>query len=404
MINNDTIITKENVDEIYSKYFLNDNGELDESKLDLLPPNILHPIVVYINKKYKQHYLDETFLMDCKSLCRELSKVESCETNNTKKCYINNTKLINNNNLKLPVTYSVKNKQLYLDNSVFYNKMNLYDLYDEELGYIEESNGNRKQRQIMAMKHQAATCCYNKDNGQYIVKNNGALIVGDKKVEGNTFLTIVDIFEFVVIELIQNMSEKDKENFCSFAFNLNNVMDYSHAMKAKVDPANFIDDKTVLKNNDLKKDIKSVFSEKEKQYLSGENLFYVKKEKDRLSENNKNFKLLTTFVCDNETYEYYYNPEIFSHRDINAFYFMDYIYMRDILMRVIVFLYPMQYVYGRAQRERGTFSYKLRDLTKEDGQQLIGILKKYELVTPLIKKIEFDKDKYTQYIYFYQVG
>ena len=114
------------------------------------------------------------------------------------------------------------------------------------------------------------------------------------------------------------------------------------------------------------------------------------------------FKKIGTLTADGVNYDFYYNTEVLRRKNTPTM--LNYIYLRDILMRILVFLYPKKVNIDKNNLyQRGLSSYALYDIGQDkDASKLCGILNRVTLVTPNIKKVDITTNT-DDYKYYYQV-
>lgn len=390
------MIDKKEIDNSFAALFLNADGKIDSVKLSNLGSDLLHSLTKQFNILYGQKYLDEQFLEKLKSDL--LKKIEVNFPDN--RSYISTNYLVENGYCKLQKTfYSVGTGELLLDRKSDYNKMKLYDLTCLEQGYCQTKEGITRNN-LKVFKHQAATAVYIQGLKEYMIKVGGNVVVTDKDMfEETEFLKCQDIFKYVITFVLKTMTEENKRKFIDFSQSINKLEAYYREMHQSVEPSNFINDVKVLKENGFKQDT-LVFTDYDKQFLQGINLFCVVKQGKKAT--RAGFEKVCDFTVDGNTYDFYYNTATFSKR--NAPTILNYIYLRDILMRLIVFLYPKKVkVDTNNVFNRGLSGYQLYTLGKDaDANKLIGILNRVTLVTPCIKKVNFTTNS-ENYKYYYQV-
>ena len=277
--------------------------------------------------------------------------------------------------------------------------MRLYDLTCIAQGYCQTKKAVTRNN-IKVFKHQAATAVHIKGLDEYLVKVNGEVKVTNKDVsEPTEFLTCQNIFEYVLTFILNTMTEENKRTFIDFSQNEKKFMTYYIARNSVVVPQQFINDIKVLQENSFNEDT-LVFNDYDKQFLQGKNLFEVVKQGKQVTK--VRFKKIGTLTVDGVNYDFYYNTEVFCRKNTPTM--LNYIYLRDILMRILLFLYPKKVNIDKNNLyQRGLSSYALYDIGRDkDASKLCGILNRVTLVTPNIKKVDITTNT-DDYKYYYQV-
>lgn len=390
------MIDKKELDESFAALFLDAEGKIDSVKLSNLGSDLLHSLTKQFNKLYGQKYLDEQFLEKLKKDL--IAKIQVTFSDN--RSYISTNYLVENGYCKLPTTvYSLKRGELLLDGTNDFNKMRLYDLTCTAQGYCQTKKAVTRNN-IKVFKHQAATAVHIKGLDEYLVKVNGEVKVTNKDVSDTTeFLTCQNIFEYVLTFILNTMTEENKRTFIDFSQNEKKFMAYYKTLNSVVVPKQFINDVKVLQENSFNEDT-LVFNDYDKQFLQGRMLFNVVKQGRPVTE--VRFKKIGIIAVDGVNYDFYYNTDVFRRKNTPTM--LNYIYLRDILMRILVFLYPKKVNIDKNNLyHRGLSGYDLYDIGQdEDAKQLCGILNRVTLVTPNIKKVDITTNT-DDYKYYYQV-
>lgn len=390
------MIDKKELDESFAALFLDAKGNIDSVKLSNLGSDLLHSLTKQFNKLYGQKYLDEQFLEKLKKDL--IAKIQVTFSDN--RSYISTNYLVENGYCKLPNTvYSLQKGELLLDGTNDFNKMRLYDLTCTAQGYCQTKKTVTRNN-IKVFKHQAATAVHIKGLNEYLVKVNGEVkVTNDDVFETTEFLTCQNIFEYVLTFILNTMTEENKRTFIDFSQTENKLMNYYREQNRIVVPQQFINDIKVLQENSFNEDT-LVFNDYDKQFLQGKNLFEVVKQGKQVTK--VRFKKIGTLTVDGVNYDFYYNTEVFRRKNTPTM--LNYIYLRDILMRILVFLYPKSVkIDPKNLYHRGLGSYALYDIGQDkDASKLCGILNRVTLVTPNIKKVDITTNT-DDYKYYYQV-
>lgn len=406
------MIDKE-LQEKFEEYFLDEDGDLDIAKIEVLNSNILHGIVSEFNKLYNKKYLDEHFIEKCKrEIIRKNIPLPKKIVSNS---VITTTNLVLENLIELPkVSFRSDKNKLKVDGSCYYNSMNLFDLCCNDRGYVLTNKGDKKETStnLYPFKHKSGILCYNENNKNCLVKIDDNIDVNcldNNEVIGKDFLTIKEIFEFVISNmLLYDFSEDLLNTIVEFYVNTppSAITYYSLIRQAKCDANKFIDSTTVLELNGYNPATYKykIFRTKEQDYLLGKHLFQILRKNDTLTDVQKrdgNFKKLVNFTVKNEEYTFYYNEDIFNERG-NSCFLLEYMYLRIIIMRLL-FLLNVKKEETEVQQRRGSCSYRLESSSTDDGLKIIGYLKNYKIVTPYIKKENIDlRSKNEELKYYYQ--
>lgn len=409
-------LTKQDINELFKNSVLDSNGNIDNNKIASLNPTLLHSLAETFNRLYKTPYTSEEFakklMTDFNVSITPIITLSTTSKGNVYKCY-KASYLLFDEKYKLPLTrYStLKGGKLLVDgksnvNNMVYNQMNLMDLvFTSPLGFCYDMKTKQSTRvNLKPFKHQPATCCVAPSGCLRVNKDGKGLTSRD--AQGNTPLTLEDIYAFVVTDVIERMDMESKQALVKGINDIPLMTSYGQPFTSK-DWKQFFNDTKVLVENDFN-DISPVYSNKELKYFKGVSLFLVReasfdiKRYDKVDDNTE-FVYCTEFTVEGKKYIAYYNKHIFDERVNSAITIQDYVYLRDILLRTLSFLYIRETVnreviyQGKVNK---TTVYKPANLADEQQNvKLFGILRDYTLVTPLIKKVEFSDEVDARFYY-----
>lgn len=402
-------LTKKEMDTLFSENFLDNNGNIDKDKIKSLNTNLLHSLAETFSDTYKvkTRYTAEQLLKklmdDFKVSMRNpvsLSDVKILPK------VIKTGYLLFDGRAKLSdYTYKLGAKnQVFVNGTLDYNMMDMVDLYClSNVGFREDlSTGKVQGCSILPFKHMPAACVVS-PNGSILVKNKGKVIIGTTDLEGNEILTLNEIFCFIITDIVKNLSDEEKQDLAA------SVKDYG-LMQCYSDKFNWedwnhcFDDKSVLVRNNIS-DVR-VYYPKDLEFMSGVKLLCIREQSSDISYMNKNgvnFVKVTDFESADKTYNVYYNEHIFDNHGKRDITLQDYIYLRDVILRVIGYLKvvktPNRTVMVNGKKSI-TYIYKSYDISKNDVRtKLQGILRGYKLITPFIKKVDFEEKLNSTYYY-----
>ena len=398
---------KKEIDALFSDKFLDNNGNIDKNKIKSLDTNLLHSLAETFSDTYKvkTRYTAEQLLKKLfEDFKVEMRNPVSLSDVTTMPKVIKTGYLLFNNKTKLSdYTFNAKN-MILVNNTLNYNIMDMIDLYClSNVGFREDlSNGNVQGCNILPFKHMPAMSVVT-PNGTLLVKKDGKVKIGTTGLEGNEVLTLEDIFCFIIGDIVANLSAKEKQNLAESIQDLGLMTAYS----ASFDWENCFDDASILARNNI--NAVKVYNPIDLKLMLGVNLLCIREQSCDISDKNKrdrvNFVKVTDFKSGDKTYNVYYNEHIFDNHGKNDISLQDYIYLKDVILRVICFLKVEKEV-NREVTVNGkksiTYIYEPFNIANEKLRpKLQGILRGYRLITPFIKKVDFE-DKINS-IYYYQV-
>ena len=399
-------LTKKEIDALFSDKFLDNNGNIDKNKIKSLDTNLLHSLAETFSDTYKvkTRYTAEQLLKklfeDFKIEMR--NPVSLSDVTTTPKVIKTGYLLFNNKTKLSDYTFSNARNKIFVNNTLDYNMMDMIDLYClSNVGFREDlSTGNVQGCNLLPFKHMPAMCVVT-PNGTMLVKKDGKVKIGTTGLEGNEVLTLEDIFCFIIGDIVANLSAKEKQNLAE------SITDYGlmNAYAAPFNWENCFDDTSILTRNNINGE-KWVYYPKDLELMRGVNLLSIHEQSYNISDKNRdrvNFVKVTAFKSGDKTYNVYYNEHIFDNHGKNDISLQDYIYLKDVILRVIGFFKVAKEVNREVMingKKSITYIYKPSNIANLDVMsQLQGILRGYKLITPFIKKVDFEEKLNSTYYY-----
>lgn len=399
-------LTKKEIDALFSDKFLDNNGNIDKNKIKSLDTNLLHSLAETFSDTYKvkTRYTAEQLL---KKLFEDFkvemkNSVTLSDVTTMPKVIKTGYLLFNNKTKLLDYTFSNAKNKIFVNNTLDYNIMDMIDLYClSNVGFrVDLSTGKVQGCNLLAFKHQPAMCVIT-PNGTMLVKKDGKVKIGTTGLEGNEVLTLEDIFCFIIGDIVANLSEKEKQAL------VESITDYGlmNAYAAPFNWENCFDDTSILTRNNINGE-KWVYYPKDLELMRGVNLLSIHEQSYNISDKNRdrvNFVKVTDFKSGDKTYNVYYNEHIFDNHGKNDISLQDYIYLKDVILRVIGFFKVAKEVNREVMvngKKSITYIYKPSNIANLDVMsQLQGILRGYKLITPFIKKVDFEEKLNSTYYY-----
>lgn len=399
-------LTKKEIDTLFSENFLDNNGNIDKDKIKSLNTNLLHSLAETFSDTYKvkTRYTAEQLLKklmdDFKVSMR--NPVSLSDVKNLPKVIKTGYLLFDGRAKLSDYTYKLGAKnQVFVNGTLDYNMMNMVDLYClSNIGFREDlATGKVRGCSILPFKHMPAACVVSPSGG-IRVKKEGKLKIGTTDLDGNEILTLHEIFCFIITDVVKNLSDEEKQDLAASIKDCGLVNFYS----GKFDWNNCFADKSILERNNIN-DV-SVYYPNDLELMRGVNLLCIREQSCDISYMNKNgvnFVKVTDFESADKTYNVYYNEHIFDNHGKRDITLQDYIYLKDVILRVMGYLKvvktPNRVVTVNGKKSI-TYIYKPYDISKDDVRtKLQGILRGYKLITPFIKKVDFGEKLNSTYYY-----